>query len=172
MADAKDTDRMAGDLLNALLGSLNKPVAGTGHTQPRPQVDESSMLDTIKGFLNQSLPGTKEREKPNAPAAPQGATAGYQASAAGNEMEIGGWEGLFRRQGREREAMHGRHERERTEMQQRHVQEMEAAMGGRSTSGAVNYGQSPGRDSGTFGPTRIPSSRGRRGPGSVDVPGL
>jgi hypothetical protein len=32
MADGQDTDRMAGDLMKALLGSLNKPVAGTMQT--------------------------------------------------------------------------------------------------------------------------------------------
>jgi len=150
---------MAGDLMKALLGSLNKPVAGTGQPQSAPQVDESSMLDTIKGFLNQSLPGTKEREKPSAPAAPQVTPNAYQSSMTAGEM--GGWEGLFRRQGQEREAMHGRHERERAEMHQRHVQELEASMGGQAAVSGVGYGSTMRRDAPTIGPTRVPPGRGR-----------
>jgi hypothetical protein len=72
---------------------------------------------------------------------------------------VGGWEGLFRRQGQEREAMHGRHAREREEMHQRHVQEMESAMGTRSSSTAVPYGQTVRRGVRTMGPTRMPPDR-------------
>ena len=71
MANERDTDRLASELLGKLLGSLNKPVAGTGQTVSRPQVDENNMLSTIKDFLNQSVPGTKPRERPSAPAASQ-----------------------------------------------------------------------------------------------------
>jgi len=159
VANERDTDRLAGDLMKQLLGSLNKPAPGTGAVRPQPQVDENSMLETIKGFLNQSLPGTKEREKPSAPAAPQVGSSAYQSSASGEEVVVGGWEGLFRRQGQEREAMHGRHAREREEMHQRHVQEMESAMGIRSSSTAVPYGQTVRRGVRTMGPTRLPPER-------------
>jgi len=129
MADGQDTDRMAGDLMKALLGSLNKPVAGTGQTGPTPQVDEKSMMDTIKGFLNQSLPGTKEREKPSAPAVPLGTpyVSQYPQSVSGtHEVD---WESMYRRQEREREAMYGRQLTEREGMQQRHKKEMETLAG-------------------------------------------
>lgn len=158
MANDRDTDRMAGDLMKALLGSLNKPAAGTGQPQSAPQVDENSMLDTIKGFLNQSLPGTKEREKPNAPAAPHVNPVVYQSAATAGLT--GGWERLFRRQGQEREAMHGRHERERAEMHQRHVQELEASVRGLSSLGGVGYGSTTRRNAPTIGPTRVPPGRG------------
>ena len=158
MANERDTDRLAGDLMKQLLGSLNKPAPGIGAARPQPQVDENSMLETIKGFLNQSLPGTKEREKPSAPAAPQVGSSAYQSSASGEEV-VGGWEGLFRRQGQEREAMHGRHAREREEMHQRHVQEMESAMGGRSSATPVPYGHTVRRSARTMGPTRMPPDR-------------
>jgi len=129
MAGEKDTDRMAGDLMKALLGSLKKPVAGPGQTQSTPQVDESSMLDTIKGFLNQSLPGTKEREKPNAPAAPQGAPITAQPAVQGAGGGVVDWETMYRRQEREREAMYGRQLSERQFMHQRHEKEMEELTG-------------------------------------------
>lgn len=129
MAGEKDTDRMAGDLMKALLGSLKKPVAGPGQTQSTPQVDESSMLDTIKGFLNQSLPGTKEREKPNAPAAPQGAPITAQPAVQGAGGGVVDWETMYRRQEREREAMYGRQLSERQFMHQRHEKEMEELAG-------------------------------------------
>ena len=41
----KDTDRMAGALLQALMGSMSNPLTSAGI---RPQVDEGSMLNTIK----------------------------------------------------------------------------------------------------------------------------
>jgi len=159
MAEQNHTDRLAGGLMKQLPGSLNKPAPGTGTVRPQPQVDEKSMLETIKGFLTQSLPGTKEREKPSAPAASQAGSNVYQSSAAGEEVVAGGWEGLFRRQGQEREAMHGRHAREREEMHERHVQEMESAMGGRSGSTAVPYGHTARRSARTMGPTRMPPDR-------------
>jgi hypothetical protein len=123
MADERDTDRLAGALMNALLGSMAKPMAGLG--QSGPQVDQGSMLNTIKDFLN------KEREKPEA----QSQAAVTPVAAGG--VEAGGWEGLFRRQAQERAAMYQHHQQEREEMHQRHLQEMEAALQGGGTGGTV-----------------------------------
>lgn len=156
MANERDTDRMAGDLMKALLGSLNKPVAGTGQTAPTPQVDEKSMLDTIKGFLNQSLPGTKDREKPGSPSAP----IAQQTPIAPVDAESAGWEGMFRRQGLEREAMHARHERERAEMHQRHLQEVEASTRGQGSVSA-RQGLPRQRNEHVAGPSRLTPGRGR-----------
>ena len=71
MGNENDTDRLAGELLGALMGSLTKPMAGTGRPQSQPQVDQGSMLNTIKDFLNQSLPGTKPQGQPSAPSPAQ-----------------------------------------------------------------------------------------------------
>ncbi len=65
MASEKDTNRMAGELLNALLGSM-MPLSTIGQIQPKAQVDEGSMLDTIKSYLNQSMHGAKEQEQQRA----------------------------------------------------------------------------------------------------------
>ncbi len=134
MASERDTDRLASELLGALMGSLTKPMAGTGQAQSRPQVDEGSMLNTIKDFLTQSLPGTKEQVKPGAPAAAQAGTPGSQTWGVAQGTGMGGWEAIFRRQGQERETMHERHDREREDMEKRHRDEMETAMG---SAGAV-----------------------------------
>lgn len=118
MADEKDTDRLAGTLMNALLGSMANPMAGLG--QAGPQVDQGSVFNTIKDFLN------KERDKPEA----QSQTLATPVAAGG--VEAGGWEGLFRRQAQERAAMHQHHQQEREELHQRQLQEMETAMRGGS----------------------------------------
>jgi len=123
MANERDTERMASELLGALMGSLTKPMLGTGRPQSQPQVDQGSMLTTIKEFLNQSLPGTKPRPQAGAPAPAQSVA---PVAAATTPVE---WEGMYRRHVREREAMHARHAREREDVMGRHVQEMEAAMG-------------------------------------------
>lgn len=122
MAGARDTDRMAGDLLKAVLGSMNKP-AGGGQTQPQPQVDERSMLSTIKDFLGQSMPGAKEQAKPGIAAAQQATTAttGWMPEAA--------WQQLYLRQEQEREAMYARQAREVEDVKQRHKREMETLAG-------------------------------------------
>jgi len=120
MADERDTDRLAGELLSSLMGFLTGPMAGTGRPQPRPQVDEGSMLNTIKEFLNQSLPGTKEKEQAGA-AAPT-------PPAGGTKVEVE-WEAMYRRQDQERVALYARQAREREAVLRRHVQAMEAAMG-------------------------------------------
>ena len=124
MANERDTDRLASELLGKLLGSLNKPVAGTGQTVARPQVDENNMLNTIKDFLNQSVPGTKPREQPQAstPAPLSGAVV-----AAGNRPVE--WEDMYRRQEQERARLYSRHASERDDVLGRHVLEMETAMG-------------------------------------------
>jgi len=134
MARQNDTDRLAGDLMKQLLGSLNKPAPGTGAVRPQAQVDENSMLETIKGFLNQSLPGTKEREKPSAPTASQTGSAGSQPSADAAGMGEVRWTVMYRRQEREREAMYARQTQEREDMHKRQEQEMEALAGIRRTS--------------------------------------
>ena len=123
MGNEKDTDRLASELLGALMGSLTKPMTGTGRPQSQPQVDQGSMLSTIKDFLNQSLPGTKPLGQPDAPSPAQ---AGVPASAVARTVE---WEEMYRRHVREREAMYGRHVREREDVLRRHEQEMETAMG-------------------------------------------
>lgn len=129
----RNTDRMAGALLQALMGSMSNPLNSAGI---RPQVDEGSMLNTIKDFLSQSMPGAKGKEDQSTPTASEGSWSGSGTSAAG-EVQVGGWEGLFRRQGQERDAMHVRHVREREEMNQRHVKEMEAATSGQTSSAAT-----------------------------------
>jgi len=149
MANERDTDRLANELLGALMGSLTKPMAGTGRPQSQPQVAQGSMLNTIKDFLNQSLPGTKPQ--PGSAAAAQPSTAGSQTW--GSVPEGGGWEALFRRQGQEREAMHERQDREREDMEKRHRDELEAAMGTVAAGGATY--QRPGlRPARQWGQTR------------------
>ncbi len=128
MGNERDTDRLASELLGALMGSLTKPMAGTGTTQSRPQVDEGSMLNTIKDFLTQSLPGTKPQSQTSTPALAQSSAIGSQASG------VVDWESMYRRQEREREAMYGRQVREREDVHRRHEQEMELAMGIRRES--------------------------------------
>lgn len=158
MADERDTDRMAGELLNLLKGSLTKPASGTAAI--RPQVDDNSVLNMIKDILKQNLPsGPKPREQASAPTTQQAYTVPSQYSAAGGEVQVGGWEGLFRRQGSERQIMHERHERERAEMHQRHIQEMEAATGGQGGSSGVTVAQTMRRDARTMGTTRVSPRR-------------
>ena len=162
MTNEQDTDRMAGELLNLLKGSLGKPSAGPtlGWPQAQAQTDDKSALDVIKNILKQNLPsGPKPREQVGASTA-QAPLASSQYAPLGQEVQVGGWEGLFRRQGQERETMHTRHERERAEMHQRHMQEMESAMGS-AGGGTVSYVQPPRRSASTLGPTRVPTSRRR-----------
>jgi len=144
MADKKATDRLASDLLAVLREAFSKPLPGTAQTQPQPQVDEDSLLDSIKEFLTQSLPGTKDEEEQAAPAAPQVTSAEPQPSVAIEEIENekpayeggsepvsavvgpedeGDWEAMLRRHEVEREEMQWRHEQEREEMHHRHEQE-------------------------------------------------
>lgn len=156
MANERDTDRLASELLGALMGSLTKPMAGTGPAQARPQVDEGSMLNTIKDFLTQSLPGTKEQVKPGTPAAAQPGIAGSQTWGGVQGTGTGGWEAVFRRQGQERESMHERHDREREDMEKRHRDEMETAMGSAGTSGGTGavYNRPVQRPARPWGQTR------------------
>ena len=133
MANENDTDRMAGDLLNLLKGSLAKPVPGTGASRPLAQPDEGSMLNTIKDFLNQSLPGTKPIAKPGAPASMPAGTAASQSLAASLAMQPVDWETMYRRQEQERESMYGRQVREREDMRKRHEQEMVTMVGPKPT---------------------------------------
>jgi len=149
MANERDTDRLANELLGALMGSLTKPMAGTGRPQAQPQVDQGSMLNTIKEFLNQSLPGTKPQPQAGAPAAQPSATG---SQTWGTAPDSGGWEAIFRRQGQEREAMHERHAREREDMEKRHRDEMETAMG--SAGGAVDVHRPVQRPARQWGQTR------------------
>ncbi len=166
MADERDTDRLAGELLNLLKGSLTKPAPGTT-AKPQAQVDDNSMLSTIKDFLNQSLPGTKPREQAGSQSTAQAPTYS-QSSAAGSEVQVGGWEGLFRRQAQERGTMHERQERERGEMHQRHLQEMEAAMRGVGTGTTVRYGESVAQNIQGVPPRRVQATRRRVvGPGGM-----
>jgi len=162
VAYEQDTDRVAGELLNLLKGSLTKP--GGALSRPQPQADDGTMLNMIKDVLKQTLPpGTWPKEQANKPSAPQSAPSAYQ-SPASSEVAVGGWEDLFRRQGQERDAMHQRHERERTEMHQRHNQELEAAMTGGASGGssvAAEYQSGIRRDASTVRPTRMPASRRR-----------
>jgi hypothetical protein len=159
----QDTDRMAGELLNLLKGSLGKPSSAPGLGWPQAQADDNSALDIIKNILKQNIPsGPKPREQAAASTTQQGAVAPTQYAPLGQEVQVGGWEGLFRRQGQEREAMHVRHERERAEMHQRHVQEMESAMGA-GGGGTVVSSQRPRRTASTLGPTRVPTTRRRAG---------
>jgi hypothetical protein len=160
VAYEQDTDRVAGELLNLLKGTLSKP--GASISRPQPQADDSTMLSMIKDVLKQTLPaGTWPKEQASKPTASQSAPSTYQAPASSGEVAVGGWEGLFRRQGQERDAMHQRHERERAEMHQRHLQELEAAMGG----GGATTGAGPAprlrRNAPSARPTRMPSSRRR-----------
>ncbi len=134
MAYERDNDRLASELLGKLLGSLNKPVAGTGQTVSKPQVDENNMLNTIKEFLNQSVPGTKPREQPGAPTAAQPGAIASQTWGVDQSTPSGGWEAIFRRQGEEREAMFARQDQERQDMEKRHLKEMEMAIGAAPTS--------------------------------------
>jgi hypothetical protein len=120
MADARDTDRMAGDLLKAVLGSMNKPAVGG---QARPQADERSMLSTIKDFLGQSTPGAKEQAKPAATPTPQTTTPtmGWLPESA--------WKEMYLRQEQERNAMYSRQAQEVEDVNRRHKREMEGLAG-------------------------------------------
>ncbi len=152
MASEQDTDRMAGELLNLLKGSIGKPTPGP---TSRPQADDNTTLNMIKDILKQNLPsGPKPREQATAPK-PQAPVASPQYGAASGEVQAGGWEGLFRRQGSERDSMHERHERERAELHQRHIREMEAAMTGQ---GAAQVAAQPTqrRSVHSAAPTQIP----------------
>jgi hypothetical protein len=160
VAYEQDTDRVAGELLNLLKGSLTKP--GGALSRPQPQADDGTMLNMIKDVLKQTLPpGTLPKQRPTKPSAPQSVPSAYQ-SPASSEVAVGGWEGLFRRQGQERDAMHQRHERERTEMHQRHNQELGAAMTGGTSGGsgiAAEYPSGIRREAPAIRPTRMPTSR-------------
>jgi len=128
MAYQGDTDRMAGELLNLLKGSLTKPAPGIG-ARPQAQVDDNSMLSTIKDFLNQSLPGTKPREEQAAPSAPQwGGSATQTPLSTQSAVEVE-WVPMYLRQEQERQQLYARHVRERDEIQKRHLKEMESFAG-------------------------------------------
>lgn len=129
MANETDTDRLAAELLSALRGTGTGPVAGARRTGALSQQDERSMLGTIKEFLNQSLPGGKEKEQPSAPATSQGGSVGFNAPAPIAGAESVDWQTMYQRQEVEREAMYARHGDERSAMQQRHVKEMESFAG-------------------------------------------
>lgn len=133
MASERDTDRLAGDLLQALMGTMNKPVPSTRSVRQRPQVDERSMLSTIKDFLNQSIPGMKERDEQSSSAASHFGAGGAPTPAAVGGRPPVQWQDMYRRQEKEREAMYGRQSRELDEMRARHVVEMETLAGIRRT---------------------------------------
>lgn len=157
MAYEQDNDRIAGELLNLLKGSLARPASGSGINRPQAAADDSTMLNMIKQVLGQTMPpGMRPREQAGKPSAQAGAPLA-QPSDTAPDIPVGGWEGLFRRQAQERTAMHERHERERSEMHQRHVQEMESAMGG---AGAA-YSPAPRRATPTVNPTQVTAARRR-----------
>ena len=127
VADEIDTERLAGELLSALRGASSGPVTraprARSRAQPAAQMDDRSLLSTIKEYLEQSLPGKKES---GAPASAQAAAGGAQLAAEAAYVD---WQSMYRRQEQERESMYGRQVRERAEVQQRHVQEMESFAG-------------------------------------------
>ncbi len=133
MANKTDTDRLASELLAALQNVLNKPLPGTGQEKPQSQVDEPSLLDTIKDFLTQSLPGTKEiEEQPSQPPVLSGSPKPVAAQEEFepepddmDEVDKEEWFILKDRQSQEREELHRRHELEREAMQKRHQDERE-----------------------------------------------
>jgi len=158
VAYEQDNDRIAGELLNLLKGSVAKPGAAPGISRPQVQADDGTMLNMIKNVLGQTMPPGMRPPAPSKPAAQQGAPMAQQATVA-PEVQVGGWEGLFRRQAQERAAMNERQERERSELHQRHMQEMESAIGG----AGVTYAPAPGRAAPAVDPTRAAAARRRLG---------
>ncbi len=139
MQNKNDTDRLAKELLAALQSVLNKPLPGTSQSKPQSQADDPSILDTIKDFLTQSLPGTKEdQEQPSQPTTidepetpelvqdelrPEHGDQAYERDD--DRDDDNEWSSLRRKQAQEREEMHRRHELEREAMQRRHETERE-----------------------------------------------
>jgi hypothetical protein len=135
VADERETDRLAGELLDVLKGSLARP-GGLG--RPQPSSDDNSMLSMIKDVLKQQLPGgARPREEAGTTAAQGGGATAFHAPVTAGNVAVD-WTGMYRRQEAERESMYARQEREREELQRRQVGEMEAFAGIRTvTSPAV-----------------------------------
>ncbi len=140
MQNKNDTDRLASELLAALQNVLNKPLPGAGQPKPQTQADDTSLFETIKDFLTQSLPGTKpaqeDQPQPVQPApvwqpAPSAQTPFPDTVDEEFEPESDEQEGneewfvLKKRQTQEREDMQRRHELEREAMHRRHEEERE-----------------------------------------------
>ena len=128
MAEERDTDRIAGELLNMLKGSLARPGSGV-LSRPQSSSDDNSMLNMIKDVLKQQLPGgMRPREDAGTSAAPGGGATSVQAPLTAGNVVVD-WTGMYRRQESERESMYSRQSREREELRQRQMGEMDAFAG-------------------------------------------
>jgi len=129
MANQGDPDRIAGDLLNLLKGSISGPGAGMAGGRPQAAADDSAVLGMIKNVLKQNLPpGMAFPGQPAGTGAAQAAGT-PRSPAAGAVTAYVDWVGMYRRQDEERRALFLRQSRERDETQKRHVQEMESFAG-------------------------------------------
>lgn len=129
MASQGDADRIAGELLSLLKGSVAKPGTGVAGSGPQTPPEDNAMLGMIKNVLKQSLPsgarpGQQGSTPPAQPSAPVAA-----AGAMGTANAYVDWVGMYLRQEEERRAMHVRQSRERDETVQRQLREMESFAG-------------------------------------------
>jgi len=145
MAEQKDTDRIAGQLLDLLKGKI--PGTGFAGGTTQPDTDDNTLLDMIKDVLRRTMPPVQfPRQKPESVPAPQHgstqaqfpATPTYTTAAAGVTDE---WEVMKELHEREREDMRTRHEREREDMRHRQELEMEAVGAQRERNKEAEKGQ-------------------------------
>jgi hypothetical protein len=116
VSDNRDRDRLANDLVGALRDVLNRQSPTPG--QPQSQVDEGSLLDTIRGVLAGRGP----------------------ADRTGSGGLLGGGEGS-------RQEMNRRHQEEHQAMRLRHQQEREALLSRQAQErGAMGYPRETGPD--------------------------
>lgn len=141
MENEKNTDRLAKNLMSVITNALKEDLYGKEAVQDKPEMDENSLLDSIKQFLTQALPGKKDKEEepPTQTTIHQvltGAPAYSQAETLQEKPEIEKpeaivspaeeWDEMKHHQEQEREELHWRHEQERESMQYRHEQERKA----------------------------------------------
>lgn len=141
MTNEKETDRIAGHLMNIISNALKEDLYGKDGEQSQAYIDDMSLLSSIKDFVTHSVLGKKESEqekptqthpKPVLTSAPVSAQVEQekeqpevQTPASISSIEED-WDEMRHRQEREREELHWRHEQERENMQHRHEQERKA----------------------------------------------
>ena len=115
MANGNSTEKLAQDLMSVVKDMLAGNSAAIGQSQLPAQVDDDTLLESIRNLLAQSARNLQDA----------GAPSGTDTSVYGNSAK-NDYRAMRERHIQEREAMRARHEEERQSLRQEQAQELEA----------------------------------------------